>query len=287
MTAAITGALFAIGFLILLQGLFPPKPGLTARLSQFSDQELGASIVDHSLVQSLAITLLQTVKGDKIEEFQADLAVTDITFEHMAMEKAKAAAGAGMLVAALARYFGLINGPMGLLMVIVIGAILGYVAPDLDLKKKATARRVEFSRALTAFITLLGSSISGGGGITTAMNDAASMGDGWVFEKIRDALDTAYLEGTSAWIALDKLGRHLQVTSLIELAGSLTLAGTSGARITETLGARAESSRAKELAEVRSDAEAKSSQLGLPVGLMLLAWALFMGYPAIRGLMGQ
>lgn len=286
MTAAITGALFAIGFLILLQGLFPPKPGLTARLSQFSDQELGASIVDHSLVQSLAITLLQTVKGDKIEEFQADLAVTDITFEHMAMEKAKAAAGAGMLVAALARYFGLINGPMGLLMVIVIGAILGYVAPDLDLKKKATARRVEFSRALTAFITLLGSSISGGGGITTAMNDAASMGDGWVFEKIRDALDTAYLEGTSAWIALDKLGRHLQVTPLIELAGSLTLAGTSGARITETLGARAESSRAKELAEVRSDAEAKSSQLGLPVGLMLLAWALFMGYPAIRGLMG-
>jgi len=286
MIAAIAGAFFAIGLLVLAQGLFPAKPGLSARLSQFSDQDLGASATDHSLVQSLAVMLLETVKGEKLQDLQADLDVTDITFEHMAMEKVKAAGGAGFLAAAVAYYFDAITGPVGLLMTLVIGAVVGYVIPDFDLRKKAAERRTEFSRALTAFITLLGSSIAGGGGVSTAMNDAAAMGNGWVFVKLRDALDTAYLEGTSSWIALDKLGRKLQVGPLIELAGSLTLAGTSGARVTETLTARAESSRTKELTDARAQAEAQSSKLGMPIGLMLLAWAVFMGYPAIQNLVG-
>ena len=73
---------------------------------------------------------------------------------------------------------------------------------------------------------------------------------------------------------------------LIELASALTLAGTSGARVTETLVARAHSNREKELAEVRSEAEEKSSKLGLPVGLIMVTWVFFIGYPAVKGLVG-
>lgn len=286
MMAAIAGGMFALGLLVVLQGLFPKKADLGARLSQFSDQDLNRAAPELSLAQSLAITLLETVKGDKMEEFLADIAVTDSNFEDVAIEKVKAAAAAGCFAGVFCRVFGFISGPTGLLFAFAIGCGVGFLIPDLELKKKATARRVQFSQALTAFITLLGSSIAGGGGITTAMKDAAAMGDGWVFVKLRDALDTAHLNGTSSWLALEKLGRELKVTPLIELSGSLTLAGSSGARVTETLSARAESSRAKELAEARSEAEAKSSKLGMPVGLMLLAWAAFMGYPAVLSLMG-
>ena len=130
------------------------------------------------------------------------------------------------------------------------------------------------------------SSISGGGGLTTALSNAADMGDGWVFDHIRGALADARIEALSPWVTLERVGQRLQVIPLIELASALTLAGTSGARVTETLVARAHSNREKELAEVRSEAEEKSSKLGLPVGLIMVTWVFFIGYPAVKGLVG-
>ena len=70
------------------------------------------------------------------------------------------------------------------------------------------------------------------------------------------------------------------------VAGALTLAGASGARVTETLTSRAHSSRQKELSEVRAEAEAKSSKLGLPVGMIMMTWVIFIIFPAIQSLLG-
>jgi Flp pilus assembly protein TadB len=287
MIAAFAGGLFAVGLLVLLQGIFPRQNSLKARLAEFNSLTDDNLLVnaEPTLMEELAVTLLETVKGDDMETVRSNLMVVDRSLADFAMEKAKAAASGAVFVGFLSVLVGL-SGGAGVLILALGGAIAGYQIPDIDLKKKAAERRVEFSRALTAFITLLGSSISGGGGITTAMTDAAAMGEGWVFVKLRNALDEAHLSGISTWSALDRLGRQLQVTSLIELAGSLTLAGNSGARVTETLHARAESSREKELAEIRSEAEAKSSSIGLPVGLMLVGWAIFIAIPAVMSLMG-
>ena len=289
MMAALAGGLFALGTLVLLQGIFPKADDLKTRLATFNEHdEIVLSVAgQQSLFEQLSVTLLETVKGDDMEQIRSNLAVTDEPLVKFATEKAKAGASAAFLGVFVAVLGDFASGGLPLLIIAVAGAILGYMIPDGELKKKAEARRQEFTRALTAFITLLGSSISGGGGITTAMSDAAAMGEGWVFVKIRNTLDEANLSGESPWIALDRLGRKLQVVALIELSGSLTLAGGSGARITETLHARAESSREKELQEIRAEAEAKSSTLGLPVGLMLLGWAVFMAYPAILSLMGM
>lgn len=287
MIAAIAGATFVLGLLVVLRGAFPQKLSLAERLAEFGDPDLVVTRnAEDSLVLQLAKTLLETVKGEDMVDLRADLAVTDTSLDDFAIEKARAGAAAGLCVALVVKLAGLLSGGMPLLIVGILAGAMGYLAPDFELKKKAKARRVEFSRALTSFITLIGSSISGGGGVTTAMSDAVAMGNGWVFDKLRNALDEAALNGTSSWHALDALGCQLQVTALIELAGSLTLAGNSGARVTETLHSRAESSRAKELAEMRSEAEAKSSTLGLPVGLMLIGWVIFLGFPAVASLAG-
>jgi len=288
MMAAFAGGLCALGILVLVQGIFPKRESLKSRLADFNEHEIGvlASVEDTTLVEDLAVTLLETVKGEDMGELRSHLAVCDQPIKEYAMEKAKAGVFAAILVGFLSMLFGIAGGGAGLLILSLVGAVIGYQLPDLEIKKKADARRVEFTRALTAFITLLGSSISGGGGITTAMSDAAAMGQGWVFVKIRNALDEAALSGTSPWVALDRLGRELRVPALVELAGSLTLAGNNGARITETLHSRAESAREKELSEIRSDAEAKSASIGMPVGLMLVGWAIFMAYPAVLSLMG-
>jgi len=283
MAAAFAGALFAAGLLILLQGLFPKRETLADRIALFDTESISLdSTASESLLDSYALRLLETVKGDKLERFESDLLVSGSDLQTSSIEKLKGGAATGGGLAALAILLEWVSDPLGLLMVVLVGSALGYSFPDFELKKKAAARRVEFSQTLTAFMTLLNSSISGGGGITTALDDASAMGDGWVFAHIRDSLAAARLDGTSAWVALERLGQKLQVVPLIELAGALTLAGASGARVTETLVARAQSSREKELAEVRAEAEAKSSKLGLPVGMIMMTWVFFIMYPAVQ-----
>lgn len=286
MLAAIAGSMCAIGLLVLLRGAFPARPDLKTRLAQFNEHDFATDYSSDSLLQSLATTLLQTVKGTNTEQLMSDLSVTNTSFDEIAMKKLRAAGALSAFMVFAGFLFGFLNNGMTVIVVVLLGAVGGYFVPDGELKKEAAARRIEFSKALTAFITLLASSISGGGGINTAMTDAAAMGSGWVFEKLRDALGEAKLSGVSPWVMLDALGRQLQVMPLVELAGSLTLAGANGARVTETLQSRAESARDKELSEVRAEAERKSSSLGAPVGMMLLAWALFMAYPAVLNLMG-
>ena len=145
-----------------------------------------------------------------------------------------------------------------------------YFLPDIDVKKKADQRREEFAEALNAYVTLAAVSISGGGGLQTALRDAVSVGTGWTFDLLRNALAEAALQNSSPWAAFDELGRRLQLVPLIELAGALGLAGAGGAAVTETLQARAESGQAKLLSEAKTTAEKKSATLGVPVGVMLL-----------------
>lgn len=286
MMAALAGAGFALGILVFLRGFFPEKPSLAAQLAEFNEHDLNAPVTAPSFITGVAVTLFETIKGEEMPDIKADLEVIGQTIEEAAIERLKGALGGAALGLFATTRVDFISGVIGFIAVGVLGALAGYLIPDAELKKKAEERRQEFTRALTAFITLVGSSISGGGGLATALDDASAMGSGWVFIKIRGALDEAKLSGTSPWVALDSLGRKLRVTALIELSGSLTLAGNNGARVTDTLTSRAESARAKEIADIRADAEAKSSSLGLPVGLMLLAWAGFMGYPAVLNLMG-
>ena len=287
MIAALAGAGFALGLLALIRGAFPGEPSLAERLAAYNEHELAPAAQERSAITDFAVTLLETVKGDEMDSLRSDLDVTGISVEDAAIERLRAG-GAGVFFGLFGGSItGIVSGPMGLGIAALLAGVVGYHLPDMDLRKKAAARRLEFTRTLTAFITLLGSSISGGGGLSTALDDAAAMGQGWVFVHLRNTLDEAKLAGTSPWVALDLLGRNLRVTSLVELAGSLTLAGSSGARVTDTLAARAESARSKEIADIRSEAEAKSSTLGMPVGLMLLAWAVFMGYPAIMNILAS
>lgn len=59
-----------------------------------------------------------------------------------------------------------------------------------------------------------------------------------------------------------------------------------GAKISDSLAARAQSARARELAERLAEEEQTSEALGVPVVVMLLAWVGFLGYPAVVNVIG-
>ncbi|GAB3214232.1 hypothetical protein GCM10027294_52900 [Marinactinospora endophytica] len=71
-----------------------------------------------------------------------------------------------------------------------------------------------------------------------ALTQAARHGQGWAPEQIRIALHAAALRGKPSWQALDALAKRTEVGELGELAASLQLAGTEGARVRASLTAR-------------------------------------------------
>jgi Flp pilus assembly protein TadB len=123
--------------------------------------------------------------------------------------------------------------------------------------------------------------LAGGGGVETALTDASSVGNGWAFGQLRHALDTARLARQPPWQALGRLGTDLGVPELSELAASVSLAGTEGAKVRASLGAKAASLRTHELAEAESAAQAATERMSLPVVLLFAGFLAFIGYPAI------
>ena len=205
--------------------------------------------------------------------------------EEFATDKLKAGDLGAAIVGGALFAVGRARGP--LLVIALLAGFLGfYFSQDVQLRKKAAARRREFVDTVTAFIGLVSVSIAGGGGVMSAMNSAASLGDGWAFERIRLVLDEAATRNETPWVGLDRLGSELGIPSLVELGGSMQLAAQSGAKISESLAARAQSARARELAERLAEEEQTSEALGVPVVVMLLAWVGFLGYPAIVNVIG-
>jgi hypothetical protein len=124
--------------------------------------------------------------------------------------------------------------------------------------------------------------LAGGGGVETALADAASVGSGWAFASLRRALEEARLARQTPWVALGRLGQELGVDELSELAASVALAGTEGAKVRASLAAKSASLRTHELAEAETADQAATERMSLPVVLLFAGFLLFLGYPAVE-----
>lgn len=157
----------------------------------------------------------------------------------------------------------------------------GFFIPDLGVHADAAATRRDFRHALSSFLDLVVIGLAGGGGVETALADAAGVGTGWAFEQLRRALEHARLTRTTPWAALGRLGADLAVTDLVELAATVGLAGAEGAKVRGSLAAKAASLRTHQLSEADSAAQASTERMSLPVVLLFAGFLIFIGYPAI------
>ncbi len=285
--AVICGLLVAAGFWAVVRGMFPAPSKLSRLASDFHDPAAAPeSEVDRlgSKWSGFALALANAVQGTELGRLRQDLAVVGMSAGEFASDKLKAGVLGSAIVGGPLFAVGLAKGAL-LVIVVVAGFVGFYFYPDVDLRKPAVRRR-EFVDTVTAFIGLVSVSIAGGGGVVSAMNAAASLGDEWALERLRFVLDRAATRNESPWVALDELGLELGIPTLVELGGSMSLAAQSGAKISESLGARAQSARARELADRLAVEERKSEALGIPVVLMLLAWMGFLGFPAVVNIIG-
>jgi Flp pilus assembly protein TadB len=161
-------------------------------------------------------------------------------------------------------------------------AIGGYFLPDAAARSEAERRRLEFREALSVFVDLTSLGLAAGSGPEEAMAEAARVGRGWAFAQLRGALEVTKFSRETSWQALTRLGQELGVAELEEIASSIGLAEDKGARVRESLAERAESMRRTHLAEAEGRARRASQRMSLPVVLLLIAFIVFLAYPAVE-----
>jgi len=166
------------------------------------------------------------------------------------------------------------------------GAAGGWLLPDLSLRDQVAHRRKAFQYGLSAYLDLVNVILAGGAGIETALVAAADAGDGWAFAEIRHALHRAQRINQPMWAAFDDLGTDLGVAELRDLASSLGLAGTQGARIRASLAVKADTLRARQISETEAAAEATTERMNLPTAVLLLGFLVFIVFPAVTAISG-
>ncbi|WP_232668634.1 type II secretion system F family protein [Pseudonocardia sp. TRM90224] len=189
---------------------------------------------------------------------------------------------AGLVIPALIAVPLAVAGAGALPLWVCVGmAVLGFLAPDVQVRQVARRRRVEFRRAIGTVVDLTAIALAGGAGVEQALTDAAAIGTGWAHDKIRTALDAAAVTRSDPWAVLGRLGVDLGVDELSELAATLLLAGTEGARVRASLTTKAASLRAHHQTDDEAAAGAATERMSLPIIVLFAAYLVFIGYPAL------
>ncbi len=167
----------------------------------------------------------------------------------------------------------------------VVGALLfaavGWWYPDLEVRTRAAAVRRSWAQALTVYVDIVGISLAGGAGVEDALMVAAQAGSGPQFERLHAVLRAAQTRRRKLWEALDELGTQSDILPLRELASAVDLAAESGSRIRETLLAKANALRIRQLTDAEADAQKASETMGIAPALMAIAAVILIGYPAL------
>jgi Flp pilus assembly protein TadB len=280
--ALLCGAGVGLGGLLLYRGARPPQPVLSAALERMrpgyvdpaSATVLGGRLEVEGARLGKRIAMAMDSSGLRLATASADLAVIEKPVERFYLDKVLFAVVGLLLVPALVAGLGFAGLKLAVIVPVWVSLLLGvggFFLPDVLIKHEASERRRSFRHALSAFLELVRINLAGGAGIEGALHDAVTVGQGWAFARLRE----------TPWAALGRLGADLRIDELIELSSSLVLAGNEGAKIRESLGAKADSLRRHEAAVAEGKAAQASERMSLPVGFLLLGFLIFLGYPAI------
>ncbi len=289
--ALVTGAGVGLGLLALIRGLAPPRLPLAEALSRLEvgDHQPAPAVGQSSQGWGVALAgrpLARTMGrfGIQPQWLRRDLAILGRPLERHLADKAVLALFGLLLAPATAAGLAVIGirlplpVPAGASLLLAAG---GFLTPDAALRADAAARRRDVRHALGCFLDLTVIALAGGAGVEGALSDASGIGRGFAAARIRRALEVARVRREPPWAALGRLGEDLGIDELVELAASVELAGTEGAKVRASLGAKAMTLRAHQLAEAETDAQAATERMSLPVVLLFAGFLVFIGYPAM------
>jgi tight adherence protein C len=294
----IAGAVFGLGLYMLLRALFPARPGLAASLARFDRARMSE---DAARTKAGASPTMEKVGGLRAQvgralvryyesrgweqrSTRADLSLLDKSYEGFLATKFLLPAAAVIFIPVVAAYFALldiggsITAPVWICLLI---ALFFFFLPDLQLRQEAARRRRDFRHVVGAFLDLVSMNLAGGRGVPEALMAASQVGEGWAMIRIRESLANARISGLTPWQALGRLGEEVNITELRDLAAALALVADDGAKVRQSLTARAASMRTRQLSDLEGKAGERSQSMLVAQLLFCLGFLVFLGFPAV------
>lgn len=281
----IAGAIAGLGALLIVSGLVPARPSLTAALDALrrGPAPVEADLGTRTRIMSAPLRAL----GLPRTSMRADLAVLERPVAtHLADQTLAIIAGLLLppFVLAVVDSNGQTFGASAPLWTSLLGAVGGWWLAEQTVHAEAQRRRDELRHALSAVLDLVVVALAGGAGLEQAIDDACADTNGWAANRLNRAVATARVLRIPPWQALGQLGEETGVVELQELAATMSLAGTEGARIRTSLTVRTATLRAHQAAALEAKANSATERMSMPVMLLAAGYLLFLLYPAVAGI---
>src|SRR5690625_4002676 len=299
----VAGAVVGVGLLLLGLVLVPQRTDPAASLARLdadrgrvrSEQFIASTMDPRSVPESAPMrrfgARLRAMAGSmglELGSLRSDLSILGKTLEyHLALTVLCGIAGFffPVVLVAILSFAGVSFGVSVSMLAGILCAVLFAVIPTLTARSEAAERRRDFRHVVGSFLDLVSMSLAGGRGVPESLQSASELSDGWGMQRIRDTLLTARLQGVTPWSALGELGEELRIDELRDLASALALVAEDGAKVRDSLAARAASMRRKELADIEGKAGEKSQSMLVAQLLLAIAFLLYLLYPALMGIM--
>ncbi|HKA69276.1 MAG TPA: type II secretion system protein [Actinomycetes bacterium] len=297
-TAVLAGAGFGLGLMLLVLGLVPQRRTLLSVLAELDAGRSAASVASVPLLAGSRIgrrlEQLELVAGQRIayellargwlgsSSLRTDMALLGYDPARYMASKVAWALAAFASVPLLALVFSLLGLPgIFSLWVGLLWTTLVFVLPDMQVRKLAARRRRDFRTVVGTYLDLVAMRVASGSGVAEALTDAATIGEGWTFARLRAALSGGRTDGLSPARSLGRLGSELDVPELLDLASQLSLVDTAGAQAETSLRAKAASLRERQLSDAHGKANERSQHMLIAQVLLGVGFLILIGYPAV------
>jgi len=166
-------------------------------------------------------------------------------------------------------------------------AVLMFFLPNYNAVDDARKARLEFTRALGAYIDLVALERNNGSGVRQAMEAAAGISDSWVFTRLAEELTRSRWSGLPPWDALHALADELGLPELDDFADIMRLSGEEGASVYTNLRARSAAMRAAMLNDEIAEANAVGERMSIPGSLLGVIFMALLVVPSLLRMFGS
>lgn len=287
--ALLAGGLLGLGLVLLIARLLPAEPDLAEALARLTPSRGRAQVLG---------TATATTGKDRIGVWAMRTLPPGLWFRTPTRELA-------LLRVPLARFYGdkIVMGLMGLVIppllsfffaqigltfpiAIPAAASLGLAAvmfmlPNYNAVDDARKARLEFTRALGAYVDLVALERNNGSGVRQAMEAAAGVGDSWVFTRLSEELSRSRWSGQPPWEALHSLADELGLPELDDFADIMRLSGEEGASVYTNLRARSAAMRTAMLNDELAEANAVGERMTIPGSLLGVIFMALLVAPSL------